>query len=247
MTMRRITFVFLLLIQLNGACAQGDEDAQTIRVFIALCDNKTQGIMPVGAKIGDGDQPDANLYWGCSDGFGLYFKKSPHWKVVESEKDVSKEILRRMTLIKHKSSPITLIADAYRGSKMRQCYLDFESAVASGDYALVSYIGHNALMDSAYEAPTVAPPHSTDAIILACRSDSYASSRIKNLGGRPVLMTQQLMYPGAFILHDAIEAWRIKGSLADIRLAAGKAYSKNQSISVKAGTGIFADLERNSE
>lgn len=246
MTLRCITFVLLFVIHLNGACAQADEDAQTIRVFIALCDNNTQGIMPVGAKIGDGDQPDENLYWDCSDGFGLYFKKSPHCKVVESEKEISEQILRRMTL-RHKSSPITLIADAYRGSEMRQCYLDFESALASGEYVLVSYIGHNALMDSVYEESAFIAKHSTDAIVLVCRSDSYASSRIKNLGGRPVLMTQQLMYPGALILHDAIEAWIPKGSLAEIRRAAGKACSKNQGISVKAATGILANLEEDTE
>lgn len=241
----RLALLIFLSIHLTGTLAYG-ENKQTIKVFIALCDNKTQGIIPVGAKIGDGDQPDANLYWGCSDGFGLYFKKSSHWKVVESEKDVSEQILRRMTL-SHKSSPITLIADAYRGAEMTKCYLDFESAAASGDYALVAYIGHNALMDSTYAEHEVIAEHSTDAIVLACVSDSYCSSRLKKLGCRPVLMTRQLMYPGAFILHDAIEAWRKKGSLGDIRSAAGKAYAKNQGISVKAATGIFADLDKTSE
>ncbi len=241
----RYTLLFLFSGYLTCLCASG-EDTQTIRVFVALCDNKTQGIMRVGEKIGDGDKPEANLYWGCSDGLGLYFKKSRHWTVVESEKDISAQILRRMTL-SHKTSPLTLIADAYRGSEMRQCYLDFESAASSGDYALVAYIGHNALMDSAFAQPESAPAHATDAIVLACVSDSHCSSRLRTLGCRPVLMTRQLMYPGAFILHDAIEAWRKKGTPADIRLAAGKAYAGNQGISVKAATGIFADLAEDSE
>ncbi|RYD36714.1 MAG: hypothetical protein EOP87_04950 [Verrucomicrobiaceae bacterium] len=42
--------------------------------FVALCDNATQGILPVPAKIGDGDKPEANLYWGCSDGFSGCFR-----------------------------------------------------------------------------------------------------------------------------------------------------------------------------
>jgi len=241
----RFTLLVFLSIHLAGGFAFG-EDKQTIKVFIALCDNKTQGIIPVGAKIGDGEKPDANLYWGCSDGFGLYFKKSQHWKDAETENDVSEQILRRMTLT-HKSSPITLIADAYRGSEMKKCYLDFESAAASGDYALVAYIGHNALMDSVFAEPEEIAEHSTDAIVLACVSDSYCSSRLKNLGCRPILMTKQLMYPGAFILHDAIEAWRKGGSLSDLRSAAGKAYAKNQGISAKAGTGIFAVLEQDGD
>ena len=38
-----------------------------IQVFIALADNRTQGISPVPERIGNGDDAEANLYWGCSE------------------------------------------------------------------------------------------------------------------------------------------------------------------------------------
>ncbi|EDY21883.1 hypothetical protein CfE428DRAFT_0008 [Chthoniobacter flavus Ellin428] len=38
--------------------------AAEIHVFVALADNATQGIVPVPAKIGNGDDAEHNLYWG---------------------------------------------------------------------------------------------------------------------------------------------------------------------------------------
>ncbi|WP_316785612.1 hypothetical protein [Pedobacter frigiditerrae] len=41
-----------------------DTSTKTIHVFVALCDNKYQGIVPVPKAIGNGQDPDNNLYWG---------------------------------------------------------------------------------------------------------------------------------------------------------------------------------------
>lgn len=63
-----------------------DTTVITIHVLVALCDNKYQGIVPVPAKIGNGQDPDNNLYWGCSYGIRSYFKKSKAWKLVRQKK-----------------------------------------------------------------------------------------------------------------------------------------------------------------
>ena len=232
----------LPLVLLLASCWTAQAEVKQVRVFVALCDNKTQGIMPVGEKIGNGDDPANNLYWGCSDGFDTYFKRSRQWKTVGSKKDVSNTLMRQVHL-KHVGGDIELIATAYRGSQIKQCLIDFEKAAASNDHDLVAFIGHNGLMD--FKIP-VTPPvkgNDTDVIVLACKSDAYFSQRLRELGCRPVLMTRQLMYPGSFLLHDAIESWKGGGSLKDIRAAAGRAYAKNQKISVKAATGVFAKRE----
>lgn len=39
-----------------------DKNTKTIHVLVALCDNKYQGIVPVPEKIGNGQDPDQNLY-----------------------------------------------------------------------------------------------------------------------------------------------------------------------------------------
>jgi hypothetical protein len=217
------------------------DTARSIRVFVALCDNKTQGIQPVRARIGDGDKPDDNLYWGCTDGLEQYFTHSKSWKLTSNKRDLTSDVMRRVQFV-HTSDKLTLTADAYRGSSMRKCIADFELELASGKHDLVVFIGHNGLMD--FHLPEAAPPkaNKAQAIVLCCLSDAYFNTRIRNLQAQPVLLTSQLMYPGAFILHDVIEVWRGGGSLQNLRLAAAKAYAKNQKISEKSAARVFAPI-----
>lgn len=232
-----LTFLFLAM-----PCAVQAAPKQ-VRVYIALCDNKTQGIVPVGAKIGDGDDPDSNLYWGCSDGFGAFFRQSKKWKVAKLEKDVSHAVLRRMTL-DHGDGEIHLIAEAYRGSEMKQCLKDFEAAAASKQFDLVAYIGHNGLMDFPdLEAPRKVEGNDTEVMVLCCMSEAYFGNRLRALGCKPLLMTRQLMYPGSFLLHAGLEKWKSGGKQSEIRAAAAEAYAKNQKISVRAAMGVFAALD----
>ena len=54
-------------------CAFAQEPVKSIHVLVALCDNVNQGIIPVPAKLGNGDKPDDNLYWGALYGVRTYF------------------------------------------------------------------------------------------------------------------------------------------------------------------------------
>ena len=178
----------LLTILLIALSAFAHAAPKQVRVFVALCDNKTQGIVPVSEKIGNGDDPDSNLYWGCTDGFGSYFRHSSRWKVIASDKDVSGAILRRLTL-KHAEGDIDLVAYAYRGSAMRQCLKDFEEAASSNQFDLVAFIGHNGLMDFNLEVPNMAEGNDTEVAVLCCLSEKYFGDRLRGLGCRPILMT----------------------------------------------------------
>ena len=64
------TLLFLFTAALLGA------EPARIHVFVALADNRSQGIAPVPARIGDGDRPEENLYWGCSEALKPVFKAS---------------------------------------------------------------------------------------------------------------------------------------------------------------------------
>jgi hypothetical protein len=159
--------------------------------------------------------------------------------VAKSEKNLTPSILRRLELT-HADADTDLIAEAYRGADMRQCLKDFEEAAASGKYDLVAFIGHNGLMDFSLPVPRAVKGNKTDVIVLCCQSEKYFGDRLRSLGCRPLLMTQQLMYPGSFLLQAAVESWKKGDSLEDIRTGAATAYATNQKISMRAAAGVFS-------
>lgn len=104
----------------------GFSQTKTIHVLVALCDNKYQGIVPVPEKIGNGQDPKNNLYWGCGYGVKSFFKKQPEWKLIKEYKNVSLIILERV-IFKHVSKQIYLVADAYDGKYIEQTTKDLLS------------------------------------------------------------------------------------------------------------------------
>ena len=110
---------------------------------------------------------------------------------------------------------------------------------------MVVYIGHNGLMDFDLPKPTKSGKQAKapDCVVLCCRSEQYFKTRIEAAGGRPILLTTQLMYPGAFILRAVADSWLDGEKRSAIRESAGIAYAENQKLSKKAGTGVFADLK----
>ncbi len=260
MVMKVIILIVCLLTCGNFIHAE----EKIIHVFVALCDNATQGIAPVGRAIGNGDKPDANLYWGCSDGMQRYFAKSKLWKKLETHKPQSLDnvspIMRRI-IFQHKRTGSLLVADAYQGKFIKQCITDYLNA-SSGSYRavvevkslkrklqvgagadLTAYIGHNGLMEFKVDTTAAKSAPIMDTITLCCVSDSYFDKYLKKTKTTAVLQTKSLMYPGSFILHDALEGWFRGETRAQIRTRAAKAYAKNQKISVKGGYSIFKNLE----
>lgn len=47
-----------------------------IHVFVALADNVNQGIVPVSATVGNGDNAKTNLYWGAAFGIRTFFSRN---------------------------------------------------------------------------------------------------------------------------------------------------------------------------
>ena len=135
-----------------------------------------------------------------------------------------------------------LIAEAWRGSNLRDCLIAYETATVSGKHDLTAFIGHNVLMDGEQAPLATKATKNTETIVLCCMSNQHFSERLSKLKVRPVLMTSQLMYPGSFLLHDALEKWLRDGSRNDLREAAA-AYARNQKIKISAARGVFTKLE----
>lgn len=231
---------------------------KTIHVFVALCDNKYQGIVPVSPSIGNGQDPEKNLYWGAAYGIKSYFiNKSQDWKLIFSSKNISDTILERL-LFKHRSKDIYLLADAYDGQYIKQTTIDFLQASSGklevpmkngeehiyfgGSANLIAYIGHDGLMDfelqQKFNADTLSK-NKRETITLACYSKHYFSNHLKFSGSFPLLWTTGLMAPEAYTLHDAIHKWTNNASTIAIREAAAKAYSKYQHCSLQAAQNLL--------
>ncbi len=225
------------------------EKVKTIGVFVALADNEHQGIVKVPDAIGKGDDPDKNLYWGTADGLKGFFGRSKDWKLTQATNTNTNSFILRTNVYKHTRHPVVLNAFAYKGEAISKCIKDFENAISSGTYDMVVYIGHNGLMDFTIPIPnkTSDKVKAPDCVVLCCKSEQYFKERIYSAGGRPVLLTSQFMYPGAFILHAIVDDWIAKKSLSNIRSSAGAAYARNQNISKKAGTGVFAVINENND
>src|SRR6185503_8620624 len=82
-----------------------------IHVFVALADNVNQGIVPVSASLGNGDNPKTNLYWGAAFGIRSFFSKSKDWELLSVIQNPNASILERC-IFKHRRNQVLLVADA---------------------------------------------------------------------------------------------------------------------------------------
>ncbi len=229
---------------------------KTIHVLVALCDNKFQGILPVPAAIGNGQDPKNNLYWGAGYGIKSFFNtKSKEWQLIKILPNPDKKVLERL-LFKNRSKNVYLLADAYDGQFIKETTIDFFQ-FASGNQPekieiqgsqlyfggaadLVAYIGHDGLMD--FSLSQVFPQKTKqkkEVIILACYSKNYFAPHLKKTGAFPLVWTTGLMAPEAYTLHDAIGAWVNDKPVEKVREAAALAYSKYQKCGIGAARRLL--------
>ena len=251
---------------LDEVVARLDADAAggkplVAHVVVALCDNEFQGIVPVPAKLGDGDAPQSNLYWGAMYGVRSFFRNQPGWKTVpiapSSDSRVLDRVLFKSEVIRNgRTTPVLLVAEAWRGrnisdairhflelnrgqhgERLRAGDLEFE---AGGAAHVVAFVGHNGLMDFAApvlpEIRTTVWPHAS--VVLACMSDSYFSVLLRQ-DSWPLITTSGLMAPEAYTLAAVLESWFSGSEPGQVRQAAGRAYAKYQRISEKPAVRLF--------
>ena len=262
MLLRTITpaLVGAFIIQVHVPLPAQKPQVRTVHVFVALADNQNQGIVPVPARLGNGFDPDDNLYWGAAAGVKTFFRRSSDWALLHCAAKPHPAVLERC-VFKHKDSETYLVADAYEGDQIKQAIFDFLDAAtggkaetisatigshtteirARGGANLVAYVGHDGLMD--FPLPTL--PHRRDdiyrdAIILACASKQYFGNALKTSGAYPLLWTTNLMAPEAYTLKAALDGWISHQSGEQIREMAAVAYDKYQKCGLRAAHRLFA-------
>jgi len=237
-----------------------------VHVVVALCDNKNQGIVPVPATLGNGQDAARNLYWGAAYGVRTFLsRKETGWKLLSDLPNGRPEILDKIVLSDtilrdSKRIPVYLVAEAWDGKEMRAAIQRFFTLAAgrepetielskptghkidAGSKAhLVVFVGHNGLMDytpsSTAMADSSAQPRS--AMVLACASDFYFRKRLNRAGAHPILLTTGLMAPEAYTLDAAVRAWISDMSPANVVESAASAYNRYQNCGIKAARRLF--------
>ena len=252
--MKRALVAIAALLTCAAAFAQ--DSPRTIHVFVALADNQHQGIIPVPKRLGNGEDPANNLYWGSAYGVKSFFARSTDWKLLPGAQRPKPEVLERC-IFKHRTEDVYLVADAYRGGAIRQAVVDFLEAAAGehsekvsasgasvntrGGANLVAYIGHDGLMDFQLSSlPTKKNDATREAIILACASKSFFAAPVRATGAYPLLWTTGLMAPEAYTLQAALDGWIGRESHDQIHERAAVAYDKYQHCGLRGARKLFA-------
>ena len=245
--------VVLMMMLIVGLKSYGE--SKMIHVFVALCDNENQGIVPVSKTLGDGQNPNTNLYWGAMYGVKSYFNRiAPNWQLVETYSKDS--LVLEAVMFKHKTKDVYMFAEAYDGAHIKQCIIDFLQATKGmfkkqiindsdtldfgGEADLVSFIGHDGLMDFILPVDSSANQgDEKEAIILACYSKMYFKEHLKESNAQPLLWSTHLMAPVAYVLEAAITAWLSDKTDAEVREAAAQAYNKYQRCGINGARNLL--------
>ena len=149
---------------------------KVVHVIVALCDNAHQGIVPVPAALGNGQDPKNNLYWGAMYGVKTYLRRSDHWRELAWPTRAPSPypsprplvpVLDQVIFARGDPADVYIVAEAYDGANMGDALSDFFAFArgepilsiklrdgdrridlrAAGAADMVVFVGHNGLMD----------------------------------------------------------------------------------------------------
>ena len=244
------SFACLASLQSRTFAFAEELEPKTVRIIVCLADNRNQGIVPISAQLGNGQDPKNNLYWGALYGVKSYFSRHADWEKIASEVERGPHQLDYVEFqLKDTTTPVSIKAEAWDGAHMDKAISRFYRLLSDRSSAedLIVFVGHNGLMDMFVVKPIALPglkSHNLNkkrkAIILACNSSQYFETTLKDIGVEPYLLTKGLMAPEAYSLEAAIKSWAKGGSANEARLAAAQSYASYQKIPVKNAKWLFS-------
>ncbi len=226
-------------------------------ILVPLCDNKNQGIVPVHKSLGDGLNLRTNLYWGAGYGIRPHFKRLKEWKLLKTISNPNENVLERVIFYKKYSNnaKVYLIADAYRGDRMKNCLEDYLNALSEqitdtlmidsnivmiyGNSDLIAFNGHNGLMDTKINFIETEPKRYKDAVAIACVSKPYFNYYLKNIKAYPLVMTTSLLPPEAYVMEAIIDNWALMKSELEISNSAGDAMHRIHKCGQQPARNMF--------
>ncbi len=242
-------FACLVGLRSDISAFANELEAKTVRIIVCLADNQNQGIVPVSAQLGNGQDPRNNLYWGALYGVKTYFSRHADWEPIKSDVELRPQQLDYVEFqLKNTNTSVTIKAEAWDGAHMQKAISRFYGLLSdrSAPEDLIVFVGHNGLMDMFVVKPIVTQAvksHNLErnrkAIILACNSSQYFETTLNDIGVEPYVLTKGLMAPEAYSLEAAIKSWARDGSANEARLAAAISYAKYQKIPEKNARWLF--------
>lgn len=253
----------VLLLLAGGATARaqartsvppGAAQPPTLHVFVALCDNQYQGIVPVPAALGNGTDPDGNLYCGAAYGVRTYLSRHPDWERLATLRPRSGPVLERC-VFRRRQGDLLLVADAYAGRHIRRAIADFLLACGGarsgpvpgpvageapyGAARFVAYVGHDGLMEFSLRLPPPAGGPGKPAAVLACSSQTYFREPLRRAGCPTALVTTGFMAPEAYALEAIASGWAAGEDMERLRERAAVAYDRYQHCGLNAARRLF--------
>ncbi len=233
-----------------------------VTVYVALCDNESQGIIPVkNPSICDGDVPERNLYWSTSGGLKGWARKHG-WKRVYRER--SNASILDASVWRKRARPggelkargvkkpfyIYLVGLAYRGVEIDLAMRDYLHAVNhdqhktislddnttlifGGKSHIVGYLGHDYFLDVDADEHTALMGENEGKSVLA--KGTFALACEGNEFIRPAISRQNVYI---FILNKQLAypgAWTIGG------IVEGVAWGESGRQIHKRAARAFAD------
>ena len=214
---------------------------------MSLADNANQGIVPIKASLGNGQDPRNNLYWGALYGAKTHFKRMSGW-TVESATSDNPAVLDSFELTNAASPSAKIRVEAWDGAKQKQAvkayFQDLRNDGSPND--LVCFAGHNALMDLFLaNVPALKSTRNANinrgrkGVVIACQSSPYFEPHHDKLGVESYVMTWGLMAPEAYVLEGILTPW-LKGEGSNAaRAGAAKQYARYQKIPVRSANRLF--------
>ena len=256
MWLRKFSVVFLLFFFVSISVMPAAASDKAVHVLVALCDNIHQGIVPVSKTLGNGDIPKDNLYWGAAYGVKTFMLKQKGWKQEEAGPGPLSYILERI-ILRNEALDVTLVADAYKGSAIKETTVDFldycagmrkssisygkKKARIGGDADLVVYVGHNGLMDFSLDSlPLRTDDRKRKAAVFACQSKAYFAEALNKAGVEPLLWTCGNMAPEAYAINALINSWALNKKEEAIRREVATAYNQFQKCGMRGALRLFS-------
>ena len=236
-------------------------DPVVVHVTVALCDNDQ--IACGGGGLGSPGNLRSNLYWGALFGAKRFFDRpTSGWEAVAQRSEVEgvleRAVYRRWVPGARwgRRAPVEqlVLLDAVHGARIDEAVRRFHRTATVGarlridegdgrrdvTVSVAGYAGHNRLMDG-LRLPEVQAGgrEPVPSFVLACLSDRFFSSPLRQAGSAPVVTTRAFMAPEGYAVEAAARAFGDNHTAAEIREAGVRAYAKWQKITPRAAGRLF--------